>query len=344
MKRFCLILAVCLLILSLTGCGSGAEETTASTASETSAEPSVSETTEAPTETTEATEPPTEPPLVVIGYDMAFPEGFEPSVVQDDLTVYLSPNAPIDESTVTVAVQECDESVLAWDEDKFLAQQNEETDLFVNDISTTEIDGFSAVFVDYTVIAESGYIRTLEYHVVATHNYVFTFRDCTDDNDWLEAYGEAVDTINFLLENEGISLDYSSLEYYDLGCGIGMYALPGLQLQDAEGFTACLGSHDAIILVMQDNKEANDLVGLSLQDYADLVSQTNALDLFTQDNYGSLQTSFYSSDETGMQYYNLLTVKETEDSFWVIQYACSADNQATYARDFSLSCSSVAPN
>ena len=37
----------------------------------------------------------------------------------------------------------------------------------------------------------------------------------------------------------------------------------------------------------------------------------------------------------------MITVKETTDSFWVVQMACSAENQAQYARAFSLWASSV---
>ena len=144
-----------------------------------------------------------------------------------------------------------------------------------------------------------------------------------------------------IMENEGIQLDYSGLEKYNLDCGISLYAVAGMEKQSAPGFTEAIGSRKAIIRVMQDNKEKNDLVGLSLQEYADLVAKANDLEPFTQDNHGNLHVNFYSNDTAGVEYYNNLTVKETEDSFWVFQMTCAAEDQASYDREFTIWATSI---
>jgi len=203
------------------------------------------------------------------------------------------------------------------------------------------VDGIEALFADYTIKEEGIYTHIYEYHVVGDRNYMFRFADSTDHNDWLEAYETCAGTINMLTENEGIELDYSHLDRYQLDCGVKLYAFGGMDQQEAPGFTECIGNQRALILVMQDDKESNDLVGLTLQEYADLVSEANDLDGFTQDNYGNLHIGFYSNDELGVRYYNILTVKESEDSFWVFQMTCAADDQATYDREFALWATSI---
>ena len=109
-----------------------------------------------------------------------------------------------------------------------------------------------------------------------------------------------------------------------------------MERQNAPGFTECLGNRKSIILVMKDDKQNNDLVGLSLEEYAQLVSQANKMQQFEHDNYGNLHVNFYSTDSAGVEYYNNLTVKETEDSFWVFQMTCAAEDQATYDREFPV--------
>lgn len=153
-----------------------------------------------------------------------------------------------------------------------------------------------------------------------------------------------MDTIDLILDTEGIELDYSGLEHYKLDCGLNLYAASGMETHKAEGFTACLGNRNVIILMMADDKAANNLTDLELEDYAEVLCQTNDLSGFKWDSYGNLSTSFFSSDDTGMEYYNVLFVKETEDDFWVCQMACSAENQAQYVRAFSLWASSISEN
>lgn len=138
-----------------------------------------------------------------------------------------------------------------------------------------------------------------------------------------------------------IPQDYTGLERYDLDCGIGLYAMAGLQPQNADGFTACLGNPSAIILVMEDDKEANNLAEMNMAEYAALVSQANGLDAFSADSCGNLSVGFDSTDRAGVRYYNCLTVKETEDSFWVFQMTCAAEEREVYEPQFAVWATSI---
>ena len=366
MKKLSLLLALCLMLSILTGCGAKPAETTVPT--ETTAP---AETTEPTTLPTETTVPPTEPPAVVIDFSIVLPEGFEAIVVEDALTVYASPNAPRDASTVTVEKMAMNEDVLRMDKDTFESmfelapeetkptETEETTDpsetteptepqpelptaFRLNSMTTMEIDGWPALYCDYTLTYEDYIAHSYRFEVVVNYNnYVFTFTDTTRSSVWLDEYEECIPEIDLILDTEGIELDYSSLLRYSIPGGLSIYAENGMEHHKAEGFTGCIGNRSVIILFMADNKESNNLTDMDLDGYANLLCQTNDLGHFKYDTYGNLCTSFYSTDETGMEYYNMITVKETTDSFWVVQRACSAENQAQYARAFSLWASSV---
>lgn len=373
MKKLSLLLALCLMLSILAGCDRKPAETTAPS------EPSTPvETTTAPTTLpTETTVPPTEPPAVVIDFSMVLPEGFEASVVEDALTVYASPNAPRDTSTVTVEKLAMNEAALAMTAAEFEAmfelapaetEPSETTEpaetaepaetteppettepqpelpsrFRLYSMTTMEVDGWPALYCDYTLTYKDYTAHCYRFEVVVNYNnYVFTFTDTTDTNVWLDQYEECVPEIDLILDTEGIELDYSGLTKYDIPGGLTVFAQEGMEHHKAEGFTGCIGNRSVIILFMADNKESNNLTDMELEDYADLLCQTNELSHFKYDTYGNLCTSFYSTDETGMEYYNMITVKETSDSFWVVQMACSAENQAQYARPFSLWASSI---
>lgn len=374
MKKLSLLLALCLMLTIVSGCSGKPAETTLPQTETTTAPP---ETTTAPPETT--VPPTTLPDPVVIDFTLDLPEGFEPVVVQDAITVFASPNAPMDTSTITVEKLPMDESVLTMSREEFTSRfeltppdeptepeetgETTEPEETADPAETTEpeetapagptgyslysmaqmeIDGWPALYCDYT-LSYAGYAsHVYRFELVVNHNnYVFTFTDDTDSNVWLDSYEDCVLTIHMITDQEGIELDYSGLTHYALDCGLELYAEEGMEKHKAEGFTACLGSRNVIILLMADDKVSNNLTEMDIGDYADLLCQTNALEDFRTDGYRNLYTAFYSTDETGMEYYNVIFVKETENDFWVCQMACLADNQAEYAKPFALWASSI---
>lgn len=341
MKKICLIAAVCLLLGCMSGCGGNSQptESTAASTAATQAPTEPQETTAPPTiETTEPTQP-TQPKI--IGYDLDIPEGFSITTSEADRAIYLSTDR-MDDSSILIRTQPLDESVLELDEQGFEEMQTLEQEYEELTVQTVRLDSEDALFADYVVVREEQQIHIYEYIVVGSEqNFVFQFCDYSEDEIWLDAFAEAAASINLLMENEGIELDYSHLERYSLPCGLSLFAAGGMEPQNAPGFSGCIGNREAIILVMKDNKEENNLTGMSLAEYADLVSRANALEPFTQDNYGNLHVNFYNSDSMGLRYFNNLTVKETQDSFWVIQMTCTSDNQASYDREFALWATSI---
>lgn len=378
MKKICLLLALCLMLTIISGCGGAAQETTTAPPPETTTVPP--ETTTAPTETTPA---PTEPESEVIDFNLKLPEGFEASVAMDGIYVFTSPNAPMDTSVVVVEVLPMDETVLSYTKEQLTAgfqqmidaskpeettEPSETTEpaetadpsdptettapeetvpagphgFVFYSMAVMEIDGWPALYCDYSLEYADYSSHIYRFEVVVNYNnYVFTFCDDTDTNVWLDSFEDCVDTIDLILDTEGMELDYSGLELYKLDCGMSLYAEQGMETHKAEGFTACIGSRNVIILMMADDKVTNNLTEMELEDYAELLCLTNDLSGFKWDAYGNLCTSFFSTDDTGMEYYNMLCVKETGDDFWVCQMACSAENQAEYARAFSLWASSI---
>ena len=350
MKKFHLILTALLAAALLSACGGESPaETTLPT--------------DAPT--TPATEPATIPATTpaatqpsapkVIDFRLELPEGFELSTVQDTIQVFSSPDAPKDPSYVSVEVFPRDESVLKMDTADMTQrlmepgisavepqQDSSEYEPFIQYLEDAEVDGFEAVFVDYVQSADDYTSHIYRYEVVTTDaNYAFTFCDSTDNNDWLDQFETCSQQIDLVLDTEQVNASYQGLTSYTLSSGLEIYAEDGLQKQDAQGFTDALANENVLILTMSDNKEKNNLTGMSLAGYAELVAQTNQLEPFQTDMYGNLYTTFPSSDSSGLEYYNMLCVKETDDAFWVCQMTCQDDDELDYAKVFPLWASSI---
>lgn len=368
MKKISLLLVFCLMLTICAGCGNAQPDTTTTAPTETSV----------PVETTEATEetvaptPPPEP--VVLGFNLPVPEGFEATVITDERQVYESPGAPRDISSITVEVLPMDESVLAMTEEEFTAlheiappettepeeteqtgqtdptavtgqtEPPEPTEFKLRELSDAEIDGWPAQYAEYNLVYPDFVCRVMRYEVVVNYqNYVFTFTDATDDNEWLDSYEACVEDLDLVLDIDNVELNFTDLTRYDLGCGMSIHAADNMELHEAEGFDACLGHRKAIILLMADEKVGN-LTEMSVREYAQMLCQTNGLDPFEKDIYGNFLTTFTSTDEEGTQYYNMISIEETEDAFWVCQLTCKAEHQASYALEFARWASSLSEN
>ena len=378
MRKLSLLLALCLMLSLVTGCGTPAETTVPSTQAPETTEPTTVPPTTMPI--------PTDPPdPKVIDYALTLPEGFKAAVAEENYFRWVSPNRRFDASFVSVERMERDADIQSLSETMFFKRidptqvpvnkEPEETTvptettepgetlnpeettvpteppvevpekMITYDHHKTSVDGWPAVFCEYTLVYEEYMAHVLRYEVIANDcNYVFTFSDASDDNEWLELYKETVETIDLILDTEGIELDYTGLAMYDLGCGLNIWAETDMKNQKAPGFTACIANRNVIILLMADDKQINNLTWMQQEDYADLLCRNNDLKHFKWDTYGNLCTSFYSTDENGTEYYNMICVKETEEDFWVCQMACLAEDQAKYAKAFSLWAASIHEN
>lgn len=341
MKKFYLILTALLAAALLGACGSDAPAETTM--------PTDAPVTEAATEAATENLLPTQPPAPkVIDFRLELPEGFELSTVQDTIQVFSSPDAPKDPSYVSVEVFPRDESILNMDAQEFAehlmdaAGSGGDYEPFIQFLEEEEVDGFEAVFADYVQSSDDYTSHIYRYEVVtADANYAFTFCDSTDYNDWLEQFEECGKQIDLVLDTEQVNVDYQGLTLYTLSSGLRIYAEEGLEPQNAQGFSDAIANKNVLILTMADNKEKNNLTDMTLEDYAGLVAQSNQLPSFQTDMYGNLYTTFSSSDNNGLSYYNMICVKETSDAFWVCQMTCQDTDQLDYAKVFPLWASSI---
>lgn len=331
MKQCRRMLALCLLLTILCGCGSDPVQTTAPAA-----------TTPAATLPPETTVPPTEPAPGSDKFRLELPEGYVLGAEQSDRYTYLSPDAPGDNSTVLVEILPLDESVLTMGTASYKKRidvtKTEGSDALrfkLIDMWDDTVDGYKTVVSEYNLVYEDYISHIFRYEVVTDWaNMIFTFTDNTDDNVWLDQFVDCVSTIRLIPNIDGLELDFSDLAIYDLDCGLRIFAQPGLREHEAEGFNDCLGNRDLIILFMADNKQTNHLTDMNLEDYAQLLRQTNDLRSFQRDLYDNLYTSFYTNDDSGAGYFNMIFLKETEEAFWVCQMACTAENQGRYEKEF----------
>ena len=109
----------------------------------------------------------------------------------------------------------------------------------------------------------------------------------------------------------------------------------GLESETVEGYTACLASYDVAIFFLEENKTELDLDGLTLEEYAELYEIYGIITGFEVDAYGNIASSFVSEGGDGEEYFYYVTVKETEESFWLVQSACLSAESESYVDVFA---------
>lgn len=327
--------AIYLLIVTLilAGCGTTPEP------EETTQAPTTQETTQPPT-TQPPTQPPTEPtepPVVVADTYLKLPVGFEAASATDEITVYEGPDGPEDASSIVVR-KGPKEDVLSYTQEEFLERMAvvaDEDSAQVESMEVTTVDGLEALYGVYSMTVAEAPCKSWSYLIPAgEYTYAFTFTDCTEDGVWAEEFAKSADTILLLREGEFAPVDYDGLEQYDLGCGMALYAMPGMEVQEVSGYDAALIGGKVVTLVFSESKEQVGK-GFTLEEYAKAVTDANGLDACTPDKYGNLATVFTKDDEQGQPYFYYLTVTQTEQDYWICQSACPVDDAAVYADEFS---------
>ena len=338
MKHLRILVALMLLAAMLTACGSKPVETAAPTTA-----PTTVPTTEAPTEvpTTAPTEAPLDP---ITNFYFDEPEGFTTISTTGTLQILAGPDG--DGTSITIMLLETPMDFAELNEETFAASLgilgDDGSAPTLNAIETTEIDGYPACLVDYNMTASGITARYTTYYVTDRASTVaFIFADATADGKWAEAYAASVDSINLLVEGKLLPADTSGLELYDLGCGLSMYAAPGMEALEIEGFAACLADEKNTILVIQDNKAEYGLYGLTAEDYANVYVDGEVITGFETDPCGNIATSFLSQGDDGETYFYYAVAKNTADNFYFIQLACSQLDAATMADDFAQWCATV---
>lgn len=340
MKKLRIFLLLLLVAALLAACGSEPAVT----------EPPTQEVTEAPTPAptdppTEPTEPPTEPLEPITGYHFTEPEGFTAAAATETLSILAGPEG--DGTSITIMKLNTAVDFSELTEENFAATlgifgDTEQTPE-LHGMEPREIDGYPGYLLDYTMTASEITARYRAYFVTdGTTTYAFMFADATADGAWEDDFAASAATLNMLVEGEEIPVDTTGLEQYDLGCGLSMYAAPGMELLDQEGFVAFLADDNRAIMVIEDNKAEYGLYGLSLEDYASLyVDGETITEAFETDPYGNLTNGFVSELDDGSVFVYYVVAKNTADSFWLFQCACPYEMATSCLEDFALWCATI---
>lgn len=126
------------------------------------------------------------------------------------------------------------------------------------------------------------------------------------------------------------------LELYELSSGVSFYAVKGLDETEIEGMAAYLRSGYFLVMVIEEPRNGTALEGVTLEEYGQLLCQTNGLEPFTRDIYGTLATVNVAAGESeGEMFFYYVTVHETEESIWLVQVACPDDLAQSNAADLA---------
>ena len=341
-KRIALALALAL-VLTLAACGGAPAETPApATTAPTTAPTTVP--TEAPT--TAPTEPPMDP---IANFYFDEPDGFTVLTAAENMQILAGPDG--DGSSITVMILEM---AMPMDFSDVTQENFAETVGIAGDEGTTptlhsvqnmEIDGYPGCLMDYTMTSGGITARYSTYYVTDGRKTIsFIFADASADGKWAEAYAAAAASFNMLVEGEFVPADTSDLELYDLGCGLSMYAAPGMELVQVDGFCAVLADATSTIMVSQDSKEEYGLYGLTAEDYASLYVDGETITGFETDACGNVATSFLSQGDDGVTYFYYTAAKNTADNFYLFQIACTQENALAMAGEYAQWCATVTEN
>ena len=337
MKKLRVFIALLLVAALLAACGSTPVATEPPTDSPTA--PSTEPPTDPPTD------PPTEPPKEpIVDYHFVEPEGFVAVAATEEIGILAGPDG--DGSSITVMKMNAPVDYDEVNEENFMTGLgifgSEDEPPVLNAMEQTDIDGYPGLMVDYTMTVSGITARYQAYFVSDDdRTFVFIFADATADGAWADAFAASVASLNMLQEGEVIPVDTTGLELYDLGCGLSMYAAPGMEKLSYEGYAAYMANEHTEILVIEDNKSEYGLYGLSLDDYASLYVDGELITGFEQDPFGNLAATYITEGTDGTVFAFYVVAKNTADSFWLIQCACVYENAALYVEDYAQWCATI---
>lgn len=322
MKRVWILLVCCAVAAALAGCGVAAEPTQVTEVPETTAEPETQ---------------PTEPVPQVTAWSMYEPQWFLKTEETADRVVWMNPKMAEDPSNIILMVSPRDPSILDMDADAFLLAMEETADagsMVVNEVYATEVDGYRALYADYSYTMDGIPARSYGYYLVASETYSFVFTDCTADGRWAEAYAASAATIELLLEGEFASVHTEGLEHYDeLHQGINIYAEPDLTEKDVERIAAYL-TNGAVAMEVRFDMNTKKR---SAQEYYDWNFRTinTYMPELSVDKYGNLSACYVRLvGEAETPYYYFVSVKDVDGYLYTVFLYCHEELSPYYAEQF----------
>lgn len=125
------------------------------------------------------------------------------------------------------------------------------------------------------------------------------------------------------LEGEPKEPDTRGLKHYKLDNGISFYATGGMREIEVDGMAVNMKNNYFVVMVIEESKKGTILEDMDLESYGAMLAQNNGLEPFTLDPYGNYATvniaNVYESEDLFFYY---VTIRETENSIWLIQIAC----------------------
>ena len=139
------------------------------------------------------------------------------------------------------------------------------------------------------------------------------------------------------LAGEPVVPDTQGLEFYDLDSGVSFYGAGGLDETQIETMKVYLRNGFFLVMVIEEPRVGTALEGVTLEEYGRMLCQTNGLEPFTRDIYGTLATVNVAAGESeGEMFFYYVTIHETPESIWLVQVACPDDLAQSNAADLAL--------
>lgn len=143
-------------------------------------------------------------------------------------------------------------------------------------------------------------------------------------------------------EGEPKAVDTTGMKEYTMGCGLTFFGPSGLKEEETEAMAGYMKSGYHIVMVIREDKPGTVLENATAEEYAKMLADSNGLTPFVYDSYGNLATTYTAeSSEDTEDFFYYVTVKESDDCFWLIQIVCpislsvdGADEMAQWSATF----------
>ena len=115
--------------------------------------------------------------------------------------------------------------------------------------------------------------------------------------------------------------------------------------EEAEAYTFALSNNKTTVMGLREEKAILESMGynLTLEDYAELIQSANANRPMSVSTYNDQYMILLDNEIKGIPYKYLASVYESEDAFWLIQFACRESDYEKYRGDFFEHLLSVNP-
>lgn len=199
-----------------------------------------------------------------------------------------------------------------------------------------DTDAWGNTCTVYEAIASDGNKWTyyLTIHETASSFWMCHFACKSDQYElYQEGFGQWSATLT-LPEGEAPVVSGDSDDVvYDLGGGYSITACAGLSPMELAGYHAYYANNDVGFAMLVESKADGSLADYTLEDYCAALIEVNGYDPFEKNAYGLYETEHtYSSATSSFWYYT--TVHETEDAFIMLQFFTFTENEAELRPSF----------